>query len=161
MTPALPVIARVIIGGIFLIAGLAKIADPIRFFSTLLHFRLFSDAVLPFLAVYLPWLEFLLGLSLLTGILHRTSALMLTFLNVLFAAAILSVVMRGIEVDCGCFGLLADMLQLPDTADMTAVARDLLFAFMCFYIYRARSTRYSLEEYLKKKKESYPLGPKT
>lgn len=138
-------------GGIFLTAGLAKIGDPIRFFSTLLKFQLFPGSIIPFLAVYLPWLEFLLGLSLVLGVLHRTSGLMLAVLNVLFALAILSLVLRGIEVDCGCFGFMADMLQLPDTADMKTVFRDIVFAFLCIAVFLGEHTLLSLENYLGKK----------
>jgi putative oxidoreductase len=151
MSPVLHGACRLIMGGVFLTAGLAKIGDPIRFFSTLLHFQLFPPTIIPFLAVYIPWLELLLGLSLVFGILHRTSGMLLALLNVLFALAILSLVLRGIEVDCGCFGLLADMLQLPDTADMKTVVRDIIFAFLSLCIFLGEHTVLSLEDYLRRK----------
>lgn len=140
---------RLSIGSLFIIAGLAKIADPVGFFATLMGFRLFPDLVLPLLAIFLPWLEFLLGLCVLLGIAHRTASLLLAGLNVFFAAAILSLVARGIEIDCGCFGLLADILHIPDAADMTAVMRDLVFAGMCIPVFRSGQTVFSLESYFK------------
>lgn len=151
MSAVLSFICRVLIGGVFLVAGIAKIADPVRFLFTLREFRLFPEAFFaPFLAIYLPWLEFILGLFLVLGLLHRTSSLMLACLNGMFTVAILSVIMRGMEIDCGCFGLLADVLKLPDMADMKAVLRNLIFVGMCLYIFVTRETVLSLEGYIRR-----------
>jgi uncharacterized membrane protein YphA (DoxX/SURF4 family) len=139
---------RLIVGGIFLISGLAKIADPVRFLLTLREFRLLPGVLESFLAVYLPWLEFLLGLCVVLGILHRTSALVIAGLNALFIVAIGSVIARGIEVDCGCFGLLADVLHLPDMADWKAIVRDLVFMVMCVYLFRSKTDAWTVEGYL-------------
>jgi len=141
---------RLIVGGIFLISGLAKIADPVRFLLTLREFRLLPGVLESLLAVYLPWLEFLLGLCVVLGILHRTSALVIAGLNAFFVVAIGSVIARGIEVDCGCFGLLADVLHLPDMADWKAIVRDLVFMVMCFYLFRSKTDAWTLEGYLRR-----------
>jgi uncharacterized membrane protein YphA (DoxX/SURF4 family) len=104
--------------------------------------------IIRFLAVYLPWLEFILGLFIILGILHRTSALFLAFLNVVFTLAILSVIIRGMEIDCGCFGLLADFLKIPDSADIKAVIRNTIFIGMCLYVFFVKKTVFSLEDYV-------------
>lgn len=148
MTGIVSFAIRILMGGIFVMAGLAKIADPVRFMFTLREFDLFPRAVIPFLAVYLPWLELLLGLSLVLGLLYRTSALMLAFLNFFFMLAILSVISRGIVVDCGCFGLFADALKLPDMADYKAVIRNIIFISLFVYLFFAESTIFSLEGYI-------------
>lgn len=150
MSAAISFIFRIIIGGIFLVSGLAKISDPIRLLFTLRDFKLFPEIIVPFTAIYLPWLEFILGLLIIVGLLYRTSSLMLAFLNFAFMLAILSVIIRGIEVDCGCFGLLADMLKIPDMADMKAVIRNMLFIGINIYIFKTKETLFSLENYLKK-----------
>jgi uncharacterized membrane protein YphA (DoxX/SURF4 family) len=151
MAEFLSFIFRVVPGGIFLIAGLAKISDPARFLLTLRELELFPGSIDRLLAVYLPWLEFVLGLFLLLGILHRTSALLLALVNIFFIGAIISLRIRGIEIDCGCFGLLADILKLPDKADFRAVIRNLLFAGMCLYVFQAKNSLFSLEGYLRKR----------
>ena len=149
MVSLIAVFARIIIGAIFLISGLAKISDPGRFILTLREFRLFPEVIVPFTAIWLPWLELLLGLCVLVGLLHRTSALILACLNAGFLAAILSVIVRGIEVDCGCFGMLADMLGLPDMADMKAVVRNVVFIGLCLLIFFSRKEALSLEGYIR------------
>ncbi|MBU4320052.1 MAG: MauE/DoxX family redox-associated membrane protein [Thermodesulfovibrionales bacterium] len=147
MAATVSFIFRILIGGVFLIAGLAKISDPVRFLFTLREFQLVPGMIERFLAVYLPWLEFILGLFIILGLLHRTSSLILACLNTVFTLAILSVIIRGIEVDCGCFGLLADILKLPDMADMKAVIRNIIFIGMCLYIFFAKRTLLSLDNY--------------
>lgn len=143
--------SRLIIGGIFLTAGLAKISDPVSFLLTLRKFDLFPDISARFLAVYLPWLEFVIGFFIILGMLHRAGSVLLALLNILFAAAILSVIMRGMEIDCGCFGLLGDVLNLPDMADMKAVIRNVIFAGICLAIFLSKKTIFSLEGYIRKK----------
>jgi uncharacterized membrane protein YphA (DoxX/SURF4 family) len=150
MTARLSFIFRIVLGGIFIIAGLAKISDPVRFLITIRYFQISPDIINPFLAIYIPWLEFILGLFIMLGILHRTSSLILSCLNGIFTLAILSVIIRGIEIDCGCFGLLADILKIPDMADYKAIIRNLIFISMGISIFKIKNTVLSIENYLKK-----------
>lgn len=140
---------RLVLGFVFLVSGLAKIADPVRFLFTLRQFRLLPGMAESFLAVYLPWLEFILGLCLLLGILSRTSSLLLAGLNAAFIFALGTVIARGIEVDCGCFGLLADMLHLPDLVDWKAIVRNMVFIGMSLFIARSGPSAWSLETYIR------------
>ena len=112
-------------------------------------FSIFPDLLERFFAVYIPWLELILGLCLLTGLLYRAAALLFALLISGFTVAILSVMARGIEIDCGCFGLLADYLHLPDAADYKAVIRNLVFLAMAHAIFYAKKSRFSLEEHFR------------
>ena len=150
MAAAFSLLFRILLGLIFLFAGIAKISDPVRFIFTLRQFNLFSEAVIPFMVLYLPWLEFILGLFLILGLLYRASAFLLACLNTMFAIAILTVVVRGMEIDCGCFGMLADILKIPDSADIKAIIRNVIFIGISIYIFIVKKTLFSLENYLKK-----------
>ena len=150
MAAAFSLLFRILLGLIFLFAGIAKISDPVRFIFTLRQFNLFSEAVIPFMVLYLPWLEFILGLFLILGLLYRASAFLLACLNTMFAIAILTVVVRGMEIDCGCFGMLADILKIPDSADIKAIIRNVIFIGISVYIFIVKKTLFSLENYLKK-----------
>ncbi len=150
MAAAFSLLFRIPLGLIFLFAGIAKISDPVRFIFTLREFNLFSEAVIPFMVLYLPWLEFILGLFLILGLLYRASAFLLACLNTMFAIAILTVVVRGMEIDCGCFGMLADILKIPDSADIKAVIRNVIFSGISVYIFIVKKTLFSLENYLRK-----------
>ena len=150
MAAAFSLLFRILLGLIFLFAGIAKISDPVRFIFTLRQFNLFSEAVIPFMALYLPWLEFILGLFLILGLLYRASAFLLACLNTMFAIAILTVVVRGMEIDCGCFGMFADVLKIPDSEDIKAIIRNVIFIGISIYIFIVKKTLFSLENYLKK-----------
>ncbi len=150
MAAAFSLLFRILLGLIFLFAGIAKISDPVRFIFTLRQFNLFSEAVIPFMALYLPWLEFILGLFLILGLLYRASAFLLACLNTMFAIVILTVIVRGMEIDCGCFGMFADVLKIPDSADIKAVIRNVIFIGISVYIFIVKKTLFSLENYLKK-----------
>lgn len=150
MAAAFSLLFRILLGLIFLFAGIAKILDPVRFIFTLRQFNLFSEAVIPFMALYLPWLEFILGLFLILGLLYRASAFLLACLNTIFTIAILTVIARGMEIDCGCFGMFADVLKIPDSADITAIIRNVIFIGISVYIFIVKKTLFSLENYLRK-----------
>ncbi len=148
MAKIISFIFRIVLGVIFLFAGLAKISDPVRFIITIREFRLFPETIVPFTAVFLPWLEFLLGLFLILGLFYRSSSLLLAFVNMIFTFAILSVIVRGFEISCGCFGLFADIMKLPDRADLTAIIRNIIFISMCLYIFFVKTTVISVENYI-------------
>ena len=150
MAAAFSLLFRILLGLVFLFAGIAKISDPVRFIFTLRQFNLFSEAVIPFMALYLPWLEFTLGLFLILGLLYRASAFLLVCLNTMFAIVILTVIARGMEIDCGCFGMFADVLKIPDSADIKAIIRNVIFIGISIYIFIVKKTLFSLENYLKK-----------
>jgi putative oxidoreductase len=132
------------------VSGMAKIADPVRTLLTFREFQILPGSMEVFLAVYIPWLEFILGLSTILGILYRSSAFLIAGLNTLFILAIGSLLVRGIKVDCGCFGLMADLLHLPDQADWKAIVRNLIFIGMALFISRSEASPFSLENYLRK-----------
>ncbi len=144
----LSLVLRTALGGIFLLSGLAKVADPVAFLFSVRQFRLLPGPLEAWLALVVPWLEFLLGLLLLFGLLYRTAALMIAVLNVFFAGAILTVVARGIEIDCGCFGLLARALPFPDQADLAAVLRNLVFAGCGLVLFRQEHSPLTLDSFL-------------
>lgn len=99
-------ILAVIIGGLFIYAGGLKALDPARFATDIFHYRLLPWSVSALVALYLPWLEMIAGVALMTrraslGALGILSALMLVFVF-----ATLSAKFRGIDIACGCFGSL-------------------------------------------------------
>ena len=95
---------RVIVGGIFIWAGLLKIVDPLDFAQSISNYRAFSQGLSFFLAVFLPWIEVICGVFLILGIFPRASSLLLSSLLVAFLILIAATIMRGIDIDCGCFG---------------------------------------------------------
>ena len=100
-------VARVItwlFGLVFLWAGWSKLQDPAHFLLSVRSFRILPEIFAVWLALGLPWLEIVAGLAVLTGWFRRGGLLLLNVSLVIFAIALASAWMRGLEFECGCFG---------------------------------------------------------
>ncbi len=96
-------IARALLGLLFVAASIDKIADPVSFAKAIEHYKLLSPDFCLIAATILPWIELLCGLSILFGVFERGAALILTVLLVLFTVAIIVALLRHLDIACGCF----------------------------------------------------------
>jgi putative oxidoreductase len=101
---AFNLILRLILGGVFIAAGVLKIWEPAAFAADIGNYRLLPHEAVNLLAITLPWIEVAAGLLLVCGIWRRTSALVITVLMIVFLAAIGQALARGLDIRCGCFG---------------------------------------------------------
>ena len=74
--PKLQLLVRIVLGGILVYASWHKIADPPDFAKIIYNYRLFPPASIHMLAVFVPWIELVAGLALISGIGLRGGALM-------------------------------------------------------------------------------------
>ena len=127
-------IARIVVGGTLLAAGVFKIGHFDALASTIASYRIpfLSPAVIAPISVAIPLVEVLLGAYTLIGLYTRIISILALCEFAIFAAAVASVVMRGIPASCGCFGP-------GDTrpASWVEVARDVgLAALAAFIVWR-------------------------
>lgn len=96
---------RLGLGALMLVPGVLKMRDPVAFATEIHNYQLFP-ALAPVLAAALPAVEIALGAALLAGprAWVRAGALGATALLAVFTVAVVSVVARGINITCGCFG---------------------------------------------------------
>ena len=94
----------IIIGGLFIYAGVVKIIEPVEFARDIDNYKMLPWRLGVFLALYLPWLEIFCGLALITRVLYRGSVFIVTALTSLFIVASIVAKVRGLDVSCGCFG---------------------------------------------------------
>ena len=123
-------LCRLLLGGVFIWAGAVKALDVAAFAGQVAAYQLLPYAWNYAVAATLPYVELLAG-ALLVGNLRVKSATLLTaLLNGVFVVVLLSVLARGLDVDCGCFG--------PDagTTPLQALGRDLLLLAMAVAVYR-------------------------
>lgn len=98
-------VCRFGLGAVFLLAGGMKIAHPAIFFSDLLSFGLpFPEMFLRVVAVSLPWLEVLAGFGLVLNLWPETIRPVASILCLIFVLMLGQAVMRGLDLNCGCFG---------------------------------------------------------
>jgi putative oxidoreductase len=97
-------VVAILIGGLFIYAGVVKALDPVTFARDIGNYQMLPWQIGVWLALYLPWLEIFCGVALMTRILDRGGVFILTTLMALFIVATLIAKARGLDVSCGCFG---------------------------------------------------------
>ena len=95
---------RVFFGFIFIFAAITKIADPEGFSLSIYNYKLMPDVLINVLAIAFPWIELVAGILLIFGISVKENSAILTGLLVIFIIAIAISMVRGLNIDCGCFG---------------------------------------------------------
>jgi uncharacterized membrane protein YphA (DoxX/SURF4 family) len=95
---------RFLLGALFIWAALGKIADLPGFASSVHNFRLIPLPVENLFAIVLPWIEVVAAILLVLNIAPRSGLLILGGLLVVFLVAILSAILRNLDIACGCFG---------------------------------------------------------
>ncbi|ADU61530.1 MULTISPECIES: MauE/DoxX family redox-associated membrane protein [Pseudodesulfovibrio] len=105
MTPLAPValILRLALGAVFLYASWDKLLNPADFAAIVRDYRMVPDWSSNVVAVWLPWLEAVLGLLLLAGVWRWGSLLLANLLLPAFWGMLFFNYLRGIDVGCGCF----------------------------------------------------------
>jgi hypothetical protein len=95
---------RVGVGGVFVYAGALKIGNPMAFADSVATFRLLPHALISPFVLTLPIYEVLLGTLLVVNRTARVASLGVLMLSTLFAVALGTALIRGLSIDCGCFG---------------------------------------------------------
>lgn len=98
-------LCRLCLAAVFLYAGAVKSADIGAFAGQIAAYRILPAAANSLVAATLPYIEVLAGLLLLLNRRIRPALLVLGGLLLAFMAALGSLLVRGLEIDCGCFAL--------------------------------------------------------
>ncbi len=97
---------RLILGLTFIWASWNKMAAPGEFAKIIYGYGVFPGISINLIAIFLPYLEFLTGVCLVTGILPRSALLIINGLLISFILLIGFNIYRGHVFDCGCFSVL-------------------------------------------------------
>lgn len=108
-------IFRWVLGAIFIYASINKIEYPSAFSEAISNYRLFPDVLINLLAIWLPWLELMTGLFLITGLWIKGNALILSILSLIFSIITGIAIFRGLDISCGCFSLTGDQKSIQWT----------------------------------------------
>jgi putative oxidoreductase len=136
---------RIILGVIFIIASYDKILNPAEFAIAIDNYRIVPRVFINISAIVVPWFEFNCGLLLLLGVFNRASALALLSLSIIFIFMLASAIIRGLDINCGCFGT-------GSAVSFWRILEDCFMVLMALYIFKSRETFAALENIWKKKK---------
>jgi uncharacterized membrane protein YphA (DoxX/SURF4 family) len=100
-------ICRLFLGIIFLLSAIGKLMDLQGSVDAVYSFNVFPLGFAHFAGLVVPFIELLMSLALLFGVLTRLAALGASIMSVAFFLVKAHVLLiQGRQIDCGCFGAL-------------------------------------------------------
>ena len=98
--------SRVLVGGVFVLAGFSKLLLPQAEVAALMQqYTIIPPGLTWWIAAVLPWLELASGTALVIGFYTTLAALAIGGQLVVFISLMLVVLALGVPLeDCGCFG---------------------------------------------------------
>jgi len=95
---------RILLGSLFIYSAVTKIVDTSYFVKSIENYKLLPSESLNIIAMIIPALELIVGVFLLLGVFVKESALVGSILMIIFILAVATALVRGLDIDCGCFG---------------------------------------------------------
>lgn len=140
-------LARLIVSGFLIYAGIAKFPDPAGNVRDVRAYRILPEAMVPTVGHALPTIELVVGACLLLGLLTRYFAVVAGLFFLAFIIAISSVWIRGMEINCGCFGH-AGVPANPQRQYAIDIARDICLLLLSVWLVVWPRTRLALDNLL-------------
>ncbi len=127
---------RILLGGVFCFAGAGKIHDPLLFEATIRNYRILEDPWVSLVAMFMPPLEIIAGICVILRLLYPGCVVVLGGALLAFLLALTSLLVRGIDTECGCLGI-ATTVQLQLFIDCGLVVA----AFVLLWLWRKAERR--------------------
>ena len=141
-------ISRLVLGGVFLVAGITKALDPGGLAASIRSYELALPEWFVSLSAFgLPYLEILIGLYLIVGLFTKLSAWSTNAMMAVFILALFQGALRGLEIDCGCFG---GATGAEEPSLWSAFARDLGLLALGLHIALVPTGRFSVDALLRR-----------
>ena len=134
----LNLLLRLGIGGLFLYAAFPKVMNPASFAIAVRGYKIVPFSLSNLAALAMSWGEVAAAVMLILGILTRKAAAAIFILLVVFIVAIATTLVRGMVVDCGCFG------EGSSATSWLLVVRNVLLLAGCFLIMRYNDGAWSV-----------------
>lgn len=144
-------VARLVLGGMLLVAGLLKVGDLTGSVQSVIAYELFPYEASRLIGTVLPVVEIALGALLVLGLFTRPAAALGGLLMVAFIIGVASAWARGLSIDCGCFGD-GGPVAPEDTRYLEELVRDaLLVLAAAWLVVRGSTTPLSLDRLIVRK----------
>ena len=120
---------RILLGGVFCVAGAGKIGNLLIFESTIRNYRILEDPWIAWTAMVLPPFEVIGGTLVILRLLYPGCLILLCGALLAFMGALVSLLARGIDTQCGCLGLVTT-IQVQLMIDCGLVASAVILLWM-------------------------------
>ena len=144
IAPWISTLARLVVGGVLLVAGALKVIDSQSSVAAVRAFELVPSWLERPIGWGLPFLELGLGLLLIAGLFTRPAAVAAGLLLVAFLIGVISAAARGLSIDCGCFGG-GGQVAPGQSAYTWKIVRDLGLLALCGWLIRWPRSRIALD----------------
>jgi uncharacterized membrane protein YphA (DoxX/SURF4 family) len=124
---------RLSVSALFLFAAISKLVDPSLFAQQIANYQLTPWPATAVISVFLPALELCVGICLLLGRWESGALVWVAIMLAIFSGALLSAIVRGLSIDCGCFGR-----SVENTGTLWPLIRNLVFLAMTGVLWFSR-----------------------
>ena len=140
----LTLLCRLVFGGIFMYAALDKMTHPDQFARIVFNYHLLPGPIINIVALVLPVSEFLAGIMLISGTLYPGARNYLIILLLAFMIAIGVNVIRGVDLECGCF----TVSSKAKSAALQILVRDVFYLIPGLILLVSGSRRWMIDNVL-------------
>lgn len=146
--PWLTLAARLYLAYIWFDSGWPKLMDSAGTVRSVRAFQILPEALVPAFGYALPVVELALGVLLLVGLFTRWAAAATALMMAVFLAGIASAWIRGLSIDCGCFGNTGSYVADPVPGYIRDLARDTWFLAVAAFVALLPRTVLSADRFL-------------
>jgi len=140
----LSTLARLALAGVLFFASYRKIIEPTQAASAVQAYQILPPRLGELVGYGLPLAELGLAVMLLLGLGTRIAAWLTTGLMAVFIAGVISVWVRGLSIDCGCFGG-GGAVPEGEANYLPVVLRDSLFLGLAVWLVFFPRSRFALD----------------
>ncbi len=127
--------ASIPLGLVFITSGVGKLAGRGAFFLSISSAAVMPPVFATIIATLLPWVELLLGVSLIAGVLSRLSALLSSVLAIDLIIYNTLMIISGLGYEpCGCLGIFERLLS-DNLSSINALYVDIGILALALVIY--------------------------
>ncbi len=137
-------LARLGLAAVWLVSGTPKAVDPDQTYVAVRAYDVLPPLGVELVAAVLPWLEIALAVLLVAGLGTRAVAVASAALLLVFMAGVTQAWVRGLSIDCGCFGG-GGQVEPGQTAYVEELVRDTGFLLLAAWLVVRPRTLFALD----------------
>jgi len=138
--PYFCLVLRLFLGGVLVFSGAVKLFSMADMAHSIANYRILPVSLINLVAIILPPVELIAGIGLILGLFFDGALAISTLLLLVFLAAIESAILRGLDIQCGCFG--TSDAELVGTG---VLLRDVMLLFSVVPLWMENNARFRLD----------------
>ncbi|MGW5684476.1 MauE/DoxX family redox-associated membrane protein [Nonomuraea sp. NPDC003754] len=143
--PWVTTVARLVLGGVLIVAGGLKIGSIYNSVLAVKAYQLLPEAIATAVGYALPIVEIVVGVLLVAGLLTRVAAVVGGLLMLAFVLGIAWAWANGLRIDCGCFGGGGELKAWEEPSYLLDIVRDFGLVLLAAWTVRFPPGRFALD----------------